>query len=48
MKKFNKNLCTHPKNKVASYTDEVNNVYIERCLKCTRTIASRKFPVIKK
>jgi hypothetical protein len=40
--------CSHPKRKVASYTDPKNNVYIERCIACTKKIVIRKFPKVVK
>jgi hypothetical protein len=43
MKRVNKNLCTHPKNKVAEYTDKSTNTFYSRCLKCTKTLYVRKF-----
>lgn len=35
--------CSHPKRRVASYTDKKTTTYIERCIACGKKIYVRKF-----
>lgn len=35
--------CSHPKRKVASYTDKKTNTYVEHCIACGKNIYMRKF-----
>jgi hypothetical protein len=44
MIKPNTNSCSHPKKRVAKYLDDTTQTYVERCLKCTKTLYTRKFP----
>lgn len=44
--KANKNTCSHPKRRTAKYMDKTTNTYVERCLSCTKTIYTRKFPKV--
>lgn len=39
-----KNICQHPKSKIAKYTDNKTNTYYEKCIKCSKNIYVRKFP----
>jgi hypothetical protein len=41
---LNKNTCPHPKKRIAKYFDKQTSTYIERCIKCTCTLYTRKFP----